>query len=73
MPQHVKTGFWMVLVPGAVAYLRYKGDPEPTSPARIHALLDELGFLEDVPRDRASIVATIANRLGDRHRGLIPD
>ena len=72
MPQHVKSGFRMVLVAGAVACLRYKGDPEPTSPARIHDLLDELGFLEDVPRDRDSILATIANRLGDRHKGLIP-
>ena len=60
----------MVLVPGAVAYRRYRGDPELRSPARIH---DLLGFLDNVDRDRDSILATIANRLGDRHKGVIPD
>ena len=73
MPRYMKNGFWMVLVSGAVAYLRYRGDPDPTSPARIYELLDELGFLEIVPRDRDSMLATIAIRLGDRCKGLIPD
>ena len=73
MQQHAKPGFWMVLVPGAVAYLQYKDDPEPKSPARIYDLLVELGFLDDIPRERKSILATIAIRLGNRYDGLIPD
>ena len=73
MQQHVKPGFWMVLVLGAVAYLQYKDDPEPRSPARIYDLLVELGFLDDIPRERESILATIAIRLGNRYDGLIPD
>ena len=73
MPGQVKPGVWMVSVPGAVASLRYRGDPEPTSPTRIHGLLAELGFLDNVPRHRDSSVATIAVRLGERYKGLIAD
>ena len=32
MTHHVKSGVWMVLVPGVVAYLRYKGDPDRIVP-----------------------------------------
>ena len=74
MTRHVKSGFRMVLVPGAGAYLQYIGDPEATVPARACDLLNELVFLENVPCARSGIMATIAtNRLGDWHRGLTPD
>ena len=68
----MKKGFWMVLVPGAVAYLRYQGNPNPT-PTEIYELLEELGLLKDVRRPRNSILSTISIRLGERYRGLIPD
>ena len=73
MTKRVKNGFWTVLVPGALAHLRYKNDPEPTSPTRIYALLEELGFLDGVEREPDSILATIRNRMGSRYKGLIPD
>ena len=73
MNRRVKNGFWTVLVAGAVAHLRYKNDPEPTSPTRVYALLEELGFLDDVDREPNSILATIRNRMGGRYRGLISD
>ncbi len=72
MPSQVKPGFWMVLVPGAVAYLRYRRDKYARSPTRIYELLEELGFLDGVQRDPDSIRATIANRFGKRYPGLIP-
>ena len=72
MRQIVKTGTWMVLVPGAVAYLRYKGAPNPKSPTAIYELLDELGFLDEIGRPRESILATISNRVGKRYEGLVP-
>ena len=42
--KHVPDGFWTVLVPGAVAYLSYRGEPNPRSAVRIFELLDDLGF-----------------------------
>ena len=66
MTQHVKGGFWMILVPGAVAYLRYRSDPEPTSPARIYDLLVGRGFLDGMERDRASVLKTIRRCLRDQ-------
>ena len=70
MAKNVPDGFWMVLVPDAVAYLRHHGIPNP-APTEIHELLDRLGFLKNVDRTRDSILATIRVRLGDRYRGLI--
>jgi len=49
----------MVLVPGAVAYLRYMGDPAPTSPVRVGDLLVGLGILDDLEHDRTSVLKTI--------------
>lgn len=72
MGRYVKDGTWMVLVPGAVAYLRYRGEPNPRSPAAIYEQLSELGFLDGVDRDRESVLATISNRLGKRYEGLVP-
>jgi len=66
MPQHMKGGFWMILVPGAVAYLRHMDDPEPTSPVRILDLLVGRGFLDDMERDRASVLKTIRRCLRDQ-------
>ena len=66
-------GYWMVLVPGAVAYLKYKGARNPKSPEAIYDLLDELGFLKGIGRTRNSILSTIRIRLGKRYRGLIPE
>lgn len=57
--KQVPDGFWTVLVPGAVAYLSYKGESNPRSAARIYELLEDLGFLKYVNRDRDSILATI--------------
>ena len=56
MSRHVKDGTWMVLVPGAVAYLRYRGEANPNSAAAIYELLNELGFLDDVDRDPDSVL-----------------
>ena len=76
MPRFVRTvtkGKWMVLVPGAFGYLRYRGAPNPRSPVAIYDLLEELGFLEDVDRSRDSILGTIRNRLGKRYQGLVAE
>ena len=73
MPRNVKPGTWLVLVSGAVAYLRYKGAPSPTSPTAIYELLDELGFLDNIGRPRGSILATISKRVGKPYQGLIPE
>ena len=73
MGQYVKDGTWLVLVPGAVAYLRYKGCPNPKSPTAIYELLEELGFLDDIDRDKGSIIATISKRLGKQYEGLVSD
>lgn len=73
MGQYVRDGTWLVLVPGAVAYLRYKRHPKPTSPAAIYELLEELGFLDDIDRDRDGITSTISKRLGTQYEGLVPD
>lgn len=74
MPRFVRTvtkGEWMVLIPGAVAYLRYKGAKNPKSPEAIYALLDELGFLEVIDRTRSSILSGIHIRLGRRYEGSV--
>ena len=66
MPRHVKGGFRMILVPGAVAYLRHMGDPAPTSPVRMFGLLVGRGFLDAMERDRASVLRTIRRCLRDQ-------
>ena len=77
MPRLVKKpvpdGTWLVLVPGAVAYLRYKGARDPKSPTAIYDLLKELGFLDDMDRSRQSILATIRKRLGKQYEGLVQE
>ena len=65
----VEKGDWMVLVPGAVAYLRYQGYKNPESPKAIYELLDELGFLEGIDRSQDSIRSTIRNRLRNQYKG----
>lgn len=70
MSGHTAPGFWMVLVPGAAAYLRYQGNLNPSA-VEIYDLLHDLGFLDGVPRERASIISTIRIRLGPRYRGLV--
>ena len=66
---YVEDGFWMVLVPGAKAYLQYQGNPNPKA-SEIYQLLDELGFLRDVDRTPQSIHGTIGNRLRNQYRGM---
>ena len=66
MPQNVQGGFWMILIPGAVAYLRYRGDPEPTFPVRIFDVLVGRGFLCGMERDRVGVLKTIRRGLRDQ-------
>ena len=69
MGKYVDDGFWMVLVPGALTYLKRQGNPSPKA-KDIYVLLDELGFLEGVDRSRKSILGTIGNRLRNQYRSL---
>ena len=71
MKTRVLTGYWMVLVPGAVAYLRYKGESDPTSADNIYDLFEKLGFLKDVNRNRRSVLNTIRNRLNNQFKDSV--
>ncbi len=66
MPQNMQGGFWMILVPGAVTCLRYRGDPAPTSPVRVFDVLVGRGFLCGMERDRAGVLKTIRRCLRDQ-------
>ena len=64
MAKRVSHGYWMVLILGAKAYLKQKGNRNPKG-VDIYQLLDDLGLLKDALRKRtpASIRATIYQRL----------
>ena len=64
MAKRVSYGYWMVLILGARAYLKQKGNRNPKG-ADIYQLLDDLGLLKDALRKRSpeSIRVTIYQRL----------
>ena len=61
----------MVAIPGAMTYLKYQGNPNPSA-GDVYQQLEKVGLL-DIPlsyRTPDSILKTINNRLSEQYCGL---
>ena len=70
MKTHENNGFWMVLVPGAVAWLRKQG--RPVTPYSIHDELDRSSLLDSVKQRRSRTQIMKSIRRCCRDPGLFP-
>ena len=64
-------GFWMILVPGAVAWLRRQR--RPVTPGSIHDALDRSGLLDSVKQRRSRTQIMKSIRRCCRDPGLFPE
>ena len=64
-------GFWVVLVPGAVAWLRNQG--RPVTPDSIHDERDRSGLLDSVKQRRSRTEIMKSIRRWCRDPGLFPE